>query len=417
MSTDPETVLQDQPSASQASERRPNRIVQGVLIIMFLGILVSVPLIQVAVEVRRGERPGLLEVFRSKPTAANLRAYERGLEDASVVAHRLRPWIQFAQFEWLRDGGEKALLGKNGWLFYKPGLDAMLGGLETPQTPGLTNDPLPAILAFRDALAARGMQLIVMPVPNKESVYPDMLTRRAANLRSVLAPSTHQLLAQLRAANVEVIDLFQVFAEARQNESATSAPLYLAQDSHWSPAGVDLAARVVARRLLERGWVKPGVLAYNEKPAPVPRIGDVLRMMQVPQLERRATPELVPCLQVVRPDDARPYQDDPHSEVLVLGDSFLRIYEQDEPGSAGFIAHLAGELKQPLASLVSDGGASTLVRQELYRRPALLVNKKVVLWEFVERDIKLGAEGWQLVPLPPPTTAALEGQQPLREHP
>jgi hypothetical protein len=26
---------------------------------------------------------------------------------------------------------------------------------------------------------------------------------------------------------------------------------------------------------------------------------------------------------------------------------------------------------------------------------------KVVVWEFVERDIRLGAEGWQTVPLPP----------------
>ena len=53
----------------------------------------------------------------------------------------------------------------------------------------------------------------------------------------------------------------------------------------------------------------------------------------------------------------------PESEVLILGDSFLRIYEQDEPGAAGFIAHLARELGQPLTSIVNDGGGSTLVRQ------------------------------------------------------
>ena len=47
------------------------------------------------------------------------------------------------------------------------------------------------------------------------------------------------------------------------------------------------------------------------------------------------------------------------------------------------------------------GGASTLVRQDLYRRPRLLSRAKVVVWEFVERDIRLGAEGWQIVPLPP----------------
>ena len=56
----------------------------------------------------------------------DLRAYERGLEDASVVARALRPWVQFAQFQWLRDGGEKALVGREGWLFYKPGYDDTL---------------------------------------------------------------------------------------------------------------------------------------------------------------------------------------------------------------------------------------------------------------------------------------------------
>jgi hypothetical protein len=45
---------------------------------------------------------------------------------------------------------------------------------------------------------------------------------------------------------------------------------------------------------------------------------------------------------------------------------------------------------------------STLVRQDLFRRPELLQDKKVVIWEFVERDIRFGAEGWQLVPLPEP---------------
>ena len=94
----------------------------------------------------------------------------------------------------------------------------------------------------------------------------------------------------------------------------------------------------------------------------------------------------------------------------MLGDSFLRIYETDEPGAAGFISQLARELKRPVASIVNDGGASTLVRQELNRRPALLSNKRVVIWEFVERDIRLGVEGWQHIPLPPAKITAT-GQQ------
>ena len=141
-------------------------------------------------------------------------------------------------------------------------------------------------------------------------------------------------------------------------------------------------------------------MVYDFKPAPVRRLGDIIRMLQVPQIEQDIAPEDIPCRQIVRHDNQTPYHDDPDGEILVLGDSFLRIYEQDEPQSAGFLAHLACELRQPLASIVNDGGASTLVRQELHRRPRLLANKKLVIWEFVERDIRFGAEGWQLVPLP-----------------
>jgi hypothetical protein len=240
-----------------------------------------------------------------------------------------------------------------------------------------------------------------MPVPNKESVYPDRLTSAAKPRRGVLAPRTQDLLDTLRAANVEVIDLFKGFGEARQQSgSASQAPLYLAQDTHWSPAGVDLAAKAVARRLVELGWVQPGQVDYTERSAPVQRLGDVLRMLRAPLIERRVNPETVASVQVVRQDSSELYKDAPDAEILVLGDSFVRIYQQDEPGAAGFIAHLAKELKQPLISLVNDGGGSTLVREELRGRPAFLKNKKVVLWEFVERDIGLGLGGWKLVRLP-----------------
>jgi hypothetical protein len=376
-----------------ASRNAARLLVQG-----FLAIVFAVPLLQLGVELRRGQEVSALEVFRQKPSAANLRAYEDSLEDASVVARALRPLFQFAQFTWLRDGGEKALVGRDGWLFYKPGFDDMIA---RGQPTTATNDPVAAIVAFRDALAARGVQLLVVPAPNKESVYPDRLTRRAPEGQGLLSPTTRGLLERLRAAQVEYVDLFAAFAAARTNAPASNpAPLYLKQDSHWSPDGLSLAARAVARRLAALGWIQPGRAGFAEKPSPVNRLGDVLRMLQSVAIERASTAESVPCVQVVREDGGQLYQDEPDSEVLVLGDSFLRVYQQDEPGAAGFIAHLAKELKQPLTSLVSDGGASTLVRQELHRRPALLRNKKVVVWEFVERDLRLGTEGWQWVPLP-----------------
>jgi hypothetical protein len=223
---------------------------------------------------------------------------------------------------------------------------------------------------------------------------------------------------RLKSAGVECVDLFALFARVRAGAGNPGQPeLFLAQDSHWSPAGVALAARAVAGRLVEKGWVKPGRTEYREKPAPVNRLGDVLRMLQSASIEKVSVPEKVPCVQVLRDDAGQLYQDQADSEVLVLGDSFLRIFQQDEPRSAGFIAHLAKELKQPLASLVNDGGASTLVRQELHRRPELLKHKRVVVWEFVERDIRLGTEGWQQVPLPSELRAGGRGSSAASSRP
>jgi hypothetical protein len=371
------------------------------VIALFLGVIASVPLVQMVMEMREGNGVRALDVFTQAPTSANLRDYEHSLDSANWLGRLTRPWVQFAQFKWLGDGAEKVVIGRSGWYFYKPGLNYMLSRPEMSKAASATNDPIPAILDFRDQLAARGIKLMIVPVPNKESVYPDRVTPRAEGVRAVLSPRTEAVLAQLREAKVEVIDLFTVFGKARQAGGDSKASLYLAQDTHWSPAGVDLAAKTVASRLLELGWVQPGNLQYKERPAPVRRLGDILRMLQVPEINRSTPPEEVACTQILQSDNGQPYNDGAGAEVLVLGDSFSRVYQTDEPKSAGFIAHLAKELKQPLLSLVNDGGGSTLVRKELRARPAFMEKKKVVIWEFVERDIGIGVEGWKLVPLGP----------------
>ena len=87
------------------------------LILMFLGIIGGVPLIQMLVETRQEEGVRAFEVFSQTPTAANLRAYERSLEAANWAARSSRPWIQLAQFEWLKYGGGKAAIGREGMVF------------------------------------------------------------------------------------------------------------------------------------------------------------------------------------------------------------------------------------------------------------------------------------------------------------
>ncbi len=366
---------------------------------LFLAVIMAPGLLQTVSELRHGERPRALDVFREAPTARHLRVYEQGLEKTSLVVKTFRPWTQYVEWRFLADAGEEAVVGRDGWLFYRPSVRYVVE--RQPRAPeGDSADPLAAIRSFRDELQARGIRLLVVPVPNKESVYPEMLAKRAEDAGVVVCEQTRRLLEELQQYGIEYVDLFEVLRRAKQEESRPDVrQLYLAQDSHWSPEGARLAAGAVARRALNGGVVNRGEHAFAERFVNVQRHGDLVEMLQVPQIERALEPESVACQQVVRSDTRTPYRDAAESEILILGDSFLRIYEQDEPGSAGFIAHLAREFGQPLSSIVNDGGASTLVRQELARRPALLLNKKLVIWEFAERDIRFGTDGWKIVPL------------------
>src|SRR5690606_17698621 len=70
------------------------------------------------------------------------------------------------------------------------------------------------------------------------------------------------------------------------------------------------------------------------------------------------------------------------------------------PGSAGFPSLLAEALGAAVDYIVSDGGAATDVRLRLSVNPEILERKRVVVWEFAERDVALGRNGWRDVPLP-----------------
>jgi hypothetical protein len=371
------------------------------LITAFILVLLSVGVVQFATELSEGKQPQFAELFQQMPTKDNLRMFENDLKKSCQLADKFRPSVQYAQFLLLTDLGDKALMGRFGWFFYKPAVQYLIEPLPADSTFSQA-DVLSTIISFRDQLARRGIKLLIVPAPNKASIYPEMLTRQAEGLQQPVNPKTIDILAQLRESGVVVVDSFRLFAKARKNlPPGDNTRYYLAQDSHWSPDGMRLAAQVVAKRILDLGWAEKGNVKYNLKPVTIERSGDILKMIRVPKIESSFEPETLKCEQVVNVDTGRLYQDDPNSQILVMGDSFLRIYSRDEPGSAGFIEHLACELGLPLTSVVNDGGASTLVRQELSRKPALLRNKKLVVWEFVERDIRFGTEGWQQVQLQP----------------
>ncbi|MEI7730308.1 MAG: hypothetical protein WCO56_12095 [Verrucomicrobiota bacterium] len=430
----------------------PTRKSELALILCFLGIIGAVPVIQTCVELHGGGRVHFASLLHTQPTAKNLREYEAALEEKSVFQQRLRPETQRLLFKSLHDTGAKAVPGLNDWFFYRPDLRYLLepDRRETdtshstwmpPATDTTRRDSVVrAITRFRDQLRERGIQLLVVPVPGKPAVYPDQLTRRASAPESVGDGPTQSLIRTLRQQGVETVDLLDAFRTARRHGTNSSGELYLARDTHWSPRGAALAAGKVSERLRELRWAPPATKTYATHPVRVNRYGDIIDMMQVPGLQHEFAPELVECEQVLDPalGPLVPSASDrpgafkfpaQKAQVLVLGDSFCRIYQLAEPqslgerverptaaeatdrkgetatkkllpGSAGFISHLALALKAPVDAIVSDGGASTDVRRKLSMNAEILEGKQVVVWEIVERDFALGRAGWEDVPLP-----------------
>jgi hypothetical protein len=420
-----------------------------ILLLCFLAVIAGVPVTQTCIELARHERVQATDVFRYEPTAKNLRQFEHTLAEKSWFQQKLRPKVQRFLFATLQDTGAKAVLGRDRWLFYRPDLRYVLEP-DRPET-GATDSKWvqpsdgrthresvqKAIIRFRDQLKERGITLVVMPVPGKPSVYPDQVTRRAAGDERQFRSPTLNLIEGLQRQGVVTVDLFAAFQTARgAGARASNNPLYLAQDTHWTPLGAQIAAHTVAARLSELNFAPPIAKEFRTQRVAVTRWGDVLDMMQIPVLRGRFAAETVECLQVLDPalgpmvpDASAPpgtcCYPGQQASVLVLGDSFCRIYQYPEPqslgelpaaaatkgagessakrllpGSAGFISHLALALKSPVDAIVSDGGAATDVRRKLGTNPEILEGKKVVVWEFVERDIALGAQGWEEVALP-----------------
>jgi hypothetical protein len=315
-----------------------------------------------------------------------------------------------------RDGGAKAVLGKQGWLFYTTNMDYLFGPYVTDpritvpvgKDPAKDWDPVPVIVDFKEQLAARGIDLLVVPVPAKATIYPEMATSRTIKKQVDLHANTRRLMNELQARGVETMDLYALYLRARAGSDTTGGTeaLYLQRDTHYSGRGAYLAARAIAERVRQYPWWSDAAATarFTLKDTLVERFGDIGEMTQLPRSRELFPSENTLCRQVIETESGKPYRNKKDASLLFVGDSYARIYQTDAPRSAGIVALLAHELKMPFDAIINNGGASTLVRAELVNKPEKLQGKKLVIWEFCERDVRFGMEGWKKLALPPAGT-------------
>ena len=327
-------------------------------------------------------------------TSRYLRAFENKVEDENALVLAFRPKYQLAVWNVFKDPGEKVVLGagEGRWLFYRQDVEFLVQPSPLDVRSAKLDNPIQAILKFRDQLKAKGVELLVVITPGKPSIYPERLTG-IDGLK--LAGHGKAILDSLTKLGLNTVDLYTPLLSAKADDAKLGA-LYLDDDTHWTPRGAELAAGEIAKKvnaMVDAGQVNIGEpsMDYVVSDSLADRMGDIGEMSGLNKFNMFK-------VQQVTGHVVSPFKDDfRKSKILILGDSFSRIYQTDSPVNAGWIAHFAKNISRPVSSIVSDGGASTLVREKLARKAGVLKGKKLLIWEFVERDLRFGAEGWKTI--------------------
>lgn len=299
-----------------------------------------------------------------------------------------------------------AVPGKDGWFFLTSELRFLsqdefwgAGAAKVSRAPKADiADPLAAIVDFQKQLKAKGVDLLLVPVPPKAGIHADK-AGVAADETATLAP-LQRFYAELKTAGVEVLDVTPQLAALCKNPEPSEAP-YLKTDTHWSPAGCQAAASSIAAAIQKKLGVPPAGTPFTVSGAKVAHEmeGDLGALLA--KGAPKPAKEKIQLRQIT--DGGKAVEPDPASPVLLMGDSHTLVFHEFAGERAGLLDQLALELGRAPDLIGVRGSGSTAVRINLYRKsikdPAYLSKKKIVVWCFTARDFSESDQGWAKVPV------------------
>ena len=355
----------------------------------FLLIVFGMPLSQAALELARGDRPHALELLLHVPTKANLRQFERELDNAAWAIRRSLPGCSCCSSRFFTMRGGTRCPGETAGSFSGPA--SVIWSNPCPSRPGI---PPPGGHPYvQGETDARGIALVVMPAPERPASIPNY-SRAVPSATWPMNRHTLDLLARLRDAGVTWWICRRCFAGVNVRTVPRAGLALVARGDGTRQGGRPPPVRP---RPGETGRHK-----YAERPAPVERLGDLILMMQSPPVERLLRPNAWikgrwcrripgPCMKTIR-----------HRKCLCWATAFCafiswtgrarrglrRIWHGTwEAGRVGhqrrrgFDACTAGTGAHPGTARQQTGGRVGICRARH----------------------RFGTEGWQIVPLPPPS--------------
>ena len=384
---------------SDRGEPQITRCTAWVLALGFV-LLLLVPMIWQAIKTPGKEWLELARLFWDGiPKAEELAAFEATLARESATNIRARRLVSEVLLPLGQSSGD-VIVGRGGFLFYRNDIRLASSPGYAPQPEMKPHSALErsfVTIAHLDAeLKARGIHLIVAPIPPGPTIYPDRVWRGYPRSAGPAWPApVPAWIARLRAAGVDAIDLAPGLFAAREK-----GEVWFPQDTHWSSLGFDTALSEIADHARPHLPARPP-LGYRRDWSPEPPLGAIFTLTHLPSRWSRwpGAHATRPGFRLYEGDQPAPPGDD-EASVLLVGDSYLDLFPQDN-ATRGPGAALAYHLGQPVQLRAKNGATPLDVLRDLAAHPERLRGKKVVVWLFAGRFLlpENGVAFWWLTPL------------------
>lgn len=267
-------------------------------------------------------------------------------------------------------GGPQTRVGCDDWLYLteelRPWADAR-ANMEA-RAAGLR--------AVRDALAARGIPLIIAMAPDKARVHPENLCGAPW---SAQARGRHDaFLALLERRGVPVVDSLGAL-----RAGLAQGPVYLRTDTHWNQRGAALVAQAIAHAARDVPLDRPGGFTTTGEP-PLSHPGDLLRLMSLEHMPDRwrPRPDIFGRARTTAPEPAGGglLDETPAPQVVLLGSSYSV--------NGNFHGALQEAMGAQVANFGQAGAGFAGAALRYFVSPAWRESPpRLVVWEVLERAL------------------------------
>jgi hypothetical protein len=254
--------------------------------------------------------------------------------------------------------------GKDGWLFLQ---ESLLNATKR------WNDNTPQIIAFKDSLEARGIKLIVVPVPDKLLTVPEQYSDKAK--KGINLPQYKKWVQKLRKNKVTVIDALDKIKELHKNQS-NETPMFEPYESHSTGA-----ARLVLANMAADS-IAPLLYGMNRKHYPrrdtiVDGTGNLYDLLHGEEIEYKIKE------QKVLGTDGYKYRGSKKAPIIVIGDSNVG---QGKSYGAHIGAYIAAATSVETFTISKVGGGN--IGPQMFKgKSSFLEGKKAVVWVFDGREL------------------------------